>query len=44
MAELADGPHSRPPWVGEQTEEVLRTELGLSDEELAALRSDGVIT
>jgi formyl-CoA transferase len=44
MDKMADGPHTRPPWVGEQTEEVLRAELGLGDEELAALRCDGVIS
>jgi formyl-CoA transferase len=44
MDKMADGPHTRPPWVGEQTEEVLRAELGLGDEELAALRCEGVIS
>ncbi|MBW2286812.1 MAG: CoA transferase [Deltaproteobacteria bacterium] len=44
MGKLTDGPHTRPPWVGEQTEEVLRAELGLGHDDLAVLRSDGVIT
>jgi hypothetical protein len=29
--------------VGEHTADVLRTDLGLSDDELASLRADGVI-
>jgi hypothetical protein len=29
--------------VGEHTDEVLRAELGLDDDQLDALRSDGVI-
>jgi len=33
----------RPPWLGEHTAEVLSAELGMSDEQLAALRDDGVI-
>jgi crotonobetainyl-CoA:carnitine CoA-transferase CaiB-like acyl-CoA transferase len=33
----------RVPWVGEHTDEVLRAELGLEDEELASLRRAGVI-
>jgi len=43
MSKMADGPHTRPPWVGEQSDEVLRNELGMGDEELATLRSEGVI-
>ena len=34
---------TRVPWVGEHTDDVLRTELGLDDAELARLRVDGVI-
>ena len=33
----------RPPWLGEHTAEVLSAELGMSDEQLAALRDSGVI-
>jgi len=43
LTKMADGPHTRPPWIGEQTEEVLRSELNLGDAQLAALRADGVI-
>jgi len=43
MTKVSDGPHTRPPWIGEQTDEVLRSELGLSDDERAELRTDGVI-
>lgn len=44
LSKMAEGPETRFPWVGEHTDEVLRTELGLSDGDLAALRDDGVIT
>jgi crotonobetainyl-CoA:carnitine CoA-transferase CaiB-like acyl-CoA transferase len=44
LSEVAEGPETRVPWVGEHTAEVLRAELGLSDAELGELRSDGVIT
>lgn len=43
MSNVAEGPETRVPWLGEHTDDVLRTELGLDDETLAALRSDGVI-
>ena len=43
MGRVADG-HDRPvPWLGEHTDEVLRSELGLSDADLTSLRSDSVI-
>jgi hypothetical protein len=41
---MADGPETRMPWVGEHTDDVLRAELEIGDDELAALRKDGVIT
>jgi formyl-CoA transferase len=44
MSKVAEGPETRVPWVGEHTEEVLRSELGLSDEELEKLRANHVIT
>lgn len=44
MSKVAEGPETRVPWVGEHTEEVLRTELGLADAELEDLRTAGVIT
>jgi len=43
MSGVADGPDTRFPWLGEHTDEVLRTELGLDADELAKLRADGVI-
>lgn len=44
LSRLVEGPETRVPWVGEQTETVLRDELGLSEADLATLRADGVIT
>ena len=44
LSKMAEGPERRVPWVGEHTEEVLRAELGLGDDDLAALRARGVIT
>jgi crotonobetainyl-CoA:carnitine CoA-transferase CaiB-like acyl-CoA transferase len=43
MTDLAIGPEARPPCLGEHTDEVLRDELGLSDERVAALRADGLV-
>jgi crotonobetainyl-CoA:carnitine CoA-transferase CaiB-like acyl-CoA transferase len=43
MSKVAEGPDVRPPWTGEQTDDVLRAELALSDAELADLRAAGVI-
>jgi formyl-CoA transferase len=43
MSEAAPAPPGRPPWLGEHTGAVLRAELGLSPDKLAALREDGVI-
>jgi hypothetical protein len=31
------------PWLGEHTAEVLSTELGLDDDQLAKLRHEGII-
>ncbi len=44
LSEVAEGPETRIPWVGEHTTEVLQAELGLSGIELDRLRADGVIT
>ncbi len=44
LSNMAEGPETRVPWVGEHTAEVLTTELGLSEPELAALRADGVVS
>jgi formyl-CoA transferase len=40
---VAEGPETRIPWLGEHTDEVLTTELGLAASELATLRASGVI-
>jgi crotonobetainyl-CoA:carnitine CoA-transferase CaiB-like acyl-CoA transferase len=44
MSDVAEGPETRIPWVGEHTDEVLTAELGLAADRLARLRSEGVIT
>lgn len=43
MSRLSEGPVGSFARLGEHTEEVLRSELALGDEELAALRRDGII-
>jgi crotonobetainyl-CoA:carnitine CoA-transferase CaiB-like acyl-CoA transferase len=43
LSKMSEGPEERVPWVGEHTDMVLREELDLSDDELAALRADGAI-
>jgi len=43
MTNVAEGPETRVPWLGEHTDDVLRRELGLSEERLAELRAAGVI-
>jgi formyl-CoA transferase len=43
LSAVAEGPETRVPWLGEHTDEVLRAELGLPEEDLARLRADGVI-
>jgi len=43
LSKMAEGPETRVPWLGEHTDAVLGTELGLSVERLAELRADGVI-
>ena len=44
LSKMAEGPETRVPWVGEHTAEVLRDELGLTDDDLAGLRERGVIS
>ncbi len=44
LSEVAEGPETRVPWVGEHTRDVLTTELGLSGQELDTLRDEGVIS
>src|ERR1700730_4557530 len=43
LSRTAEGPETRVPWVGEHTDEVLGTELGLDGAELEELRRAGVI-
>ena len=43
FAEVAEGPETRIPWLGEHTDEVLGAELGLGPSELDELRAGGVI-
>jgi len=43
FGQVAEGPESRVPWLGEHTDAVLRAELGLDASALAALRADRVI-
>lgn len=43
LSAMSEGPDTAPPTLGQDTDEVLRTELGLDDDELDQLRSDGVI-
>jgi formyl-CoA transferase len=43
FADIAEGPETRVPWLGEHTDDVLAGELGLGPHELAELREAGVI-
>jgi crotonobetainyl-CoA:carnitine CoA-transferase CaiB-like acyl-CoA transferase len=43
MSALAEGPETRVPWLGEHTDQVLVDELGMSTDDIATLRADGVI-
>jgi formyl-CoA transferase len=43
FADVAEGPESRVPWLGEHTDEVLARELGLGPAELGSLRTRGVL-
>jgi formyl-CoA transferase len=44
MSKVAEGPETRVPWVGEHTAQVLCEELGLTADELSALRDVGAIS
>jgi len=44
LSRVTEGPETRVPWVGEHTDDVLHTELGLDAAELGRLREAGVIT
>jgi formyl-CoA transferase len=43
MTNVAEGPETRVPWLGEHTDAVLAEELGLGEAELADLRAAGAI-
>ncbi|MGQ0434386.1 MAG: CaiB/BaiF CoA transferase family protein [Microthrixaceae bacterium] len=43
LTQVAQGPETRVPWLGEHTDEVLATELGLTTDQLAQLRAANVI-
>jgi len=43
LTNVTEGPETRVPWLGEHTDEVLTTELGLTADDLAKLRADGII-
>ncbi|MCU1461899.1 MAG: putative acyl-CoA transferase/carnitine dehydratase [Acidimicrobiales bacterium] len=43
LSGVAEGPETRVPWLGEHTDEVLRTELALTADDIASLRADGVV-
>lgn len=42
LSKVTEGPETRVPWLGEHTDEVLRAELGLTDDELQSLRDAGI--
>ena len=43
MSKVSEGPDVRMPWLGEHTDAVLSSELGLDEEDLGRLRANGVI-
>ena len=43
LSKVDEQPDGRVPWVGEHTADVLRHELRLSEDEIAALAEAGVI-
>ena len=43
LSNVAEGPETRVPWLGEHTDEVLSEELGLGEARRAELRAEGVI-
>ncbi len=44
LSQVSRGPETRVPWLGEHTVEVLRKDLGLTDEQLDSLRAEGVVS
>ena len=43
IVDRPEGDDHRMPWLGEHTDEILRAELGLSDEAIASLRASSVV-
>ncbi len=43
LSDVAEGPETRIPWLGEHTDQVLSAELGLSADRLTELRTAGTI-
>lgn len=43
LSKMTEGPDTRVPWLGEHTDEVLTSELGLKEDELAELKEEGII-
>ena len=43
MSKVSEGPDRRMPWLGEDTDAVLRAELSLDEDTIARLRAQGVI-
>jgi len=43
FADVAEGPETRVPWLGEHTDAVLAAELGIDADEVARLRDEGVV-
>ena len=43
LSDVAEGPETRVPWLGEHTDQVLAAELGLTPDRLSALRQSGTI-
>ncbi len=43
LSRMTEGPETRVPWLGEHTDEVIGTELGLDLDAIADLRARGVI-
>ncbi|RAY16253.1 CoA transferase [Actinomadura craniellae] len=43
LADMAEGPERRTPWLGEHSDEILHEELGLDATAIERLRADGVV-
>jgi crotonobetainyl-CoA:carnitine CoA-transferase CaiB-like acyl-CoA transferase len=43
MSGFAPPPDHRSPWLGEHTDDILRNVLGLDEQEIATLRTDGIV-